>query len=70
MDAQIETVHQNEIPRWALPAVFLLLLAWVEVAGKAYGARRTWYLLALGLSNMLFPFFVMHSDMAPWLTVW
>lgn len=69
MPLDTPTQPGNQLPSWALPPIFLAMLAYVELAGLYYKERRKWYLIAMGLSNMWFPWLVDHDSMSPTLTV-
>lgn len=62
--------YYENFPSWALPPIFLLMLAYVEVAGRYYKERRKWYIIAMALSNVSFPWLVEHDRMSPMLTGW
>jgi hypothetical protein len=59
-----------QILNWALPPAFLLMLAYVELAGRYYEQRRKWYIIAMVLSNLSFPWLAEHDGISPMFTVW
>ena len=59
-----------QLLNWALPPTFLLMLAYVELAGRYYQQRRKWYIIAMVLSNLSFPWLVEHDGISPMFTVW
>lgn len=60
----------SKFPDWAIPLISLLILGVVEVAGCVSKQRRKWYLIAMGASNLFFPWLVDHDGVSPTLTIW
>ena len=59
---------EADIPEWVFPIIFLLVIAYAEAAGRYYGERRRWYMLALAPSNLSFPWLAEHERISPMLT--
>lgn len=59
---------EADIPEWVFPIFFLLIIAYTEGAGRYYGERRRWYMLALAPSNLSFPWLAEHERISPMLT--
>lgn len=69
-DTETSTVLNKQFPSWLLILIFLVLLFYVELAGRLSNARRKWYYIAMGVPNFCIPWLVDYPDTPPMLTVW
>lgn len=60
---------EAELPVWSFPCAFTLMIVYVELAGRYYGERRRWYMIAVALSNLLFPWIAENDRLSPALTM-
>ena len=65
-----QSSEEDGIPAWVFPLVFGTFALYIHLAGWYSGERQKWYMLAMGISNLSFPWLAEHERVSPMLTAW